>query len=111
MAILYPADIDITDKEVSKQEIYRTPDVEYEKKVEAAIDEYFSQNYIVPSPWVGQSGAKHQSRLNDLMECNGSPDLNLLAKNAAINNIAQDGLNTTSNSAMNITTNAGGSHR
>ena len=33
LAILYPADIDITDKEVSKQEIYRTPDVEYEKKV------------------------------------------------------------------------------
>ena len=33
LAVLYPADIDITDKEVSKQEIYRTPDVEYEKKV------------------------------------------------------------------------------
>ena len=37
LAILYPADIDITDKEVSKQEIYRTPDVEYEKKVSDAL--------------------------------------------------------------------------
>ena len=38
MAVLYPADIDITDKEVSKQEIYRTPDVEYEKKVTRDIN-------------------------------------------------------------------------
>ena len=37
MAVLYPADIDITDKEVSKQEIYRTPDVEYEKKVDIKV--------------------------------------------------------------------------
>jgi hypothetical protein len=42
-------------------------------QVEAAIDEYFSQNLIVPSPWVGHSGARHQSRLAELMEHNASP--------------------------------------
>ena len=50
--------------------------------MEAAIDEFFSQSYIVPSPWVGQSSAKHHSRLNDLMDCNGSPILNSSARNA-----------------------------
>lgn len=98
LAILYPADIDITDKEVSKQEIYRTPDLEYEKKVEAAIDEYFSQNFIVPSPWIGQSGAKHQSRLNDLMDCNGSPILNSSAGNGG----AEGSNGNADSSAMNV---------
>ena len=82
--------------------------------MEAAIDEYFSQNYIVPSPWVGQSGTKHQSRLNDLMECNGSPDLHSLGRSVnATNQAAQDAErhNASSHSAMNVTTNAVGSNR
>ena len=65
-------------------------------QVEAAIDEYFSQNYIVPSPWVGQSGAKHQSRLNDLMDCNGSPILNPEAKERG----AADGQNGMANTSV-----------
>ncbi|XP_066276804.1 protein aurora borealis-like [Branchiostoma lanceolatum] len=62
MAILHPADIPM--EEVSKQHdtLHLTHDRDVEEKAQRAINQFFSQSVVVPSPWT-QSSPRRKTRM------------------------------------------------
>ncbi|XP_035674152.1 protein aurora borealis-like [Branchiostoma floridae] len=62
MAILHPADIPM--EEVSRQHdtLHLTHDRDVEEKAQRAINQFFSQSVVVPSPWT-QSSPRRKTRM------------------------------------------------